>query len=63
MRWSTGSRHALQLGLFHPPRRIPEWRTLPPEVKQRATMLLAQMLRHHHSKHLVVNHSKEASDE
>lgn len=35
----------LQLELFHPPRKGPEWRALPMEVRERARLLLAQMLR------------------
>jgi hypothetical protein len=64
MRCSPARRHTLQqLGLFHPPRKIPEWRTLPAEVRHKATMLLAQMLRQHHSKRFVFDTAKEASDE
>lgn len=64
MRWSPARRHTLQqLGLFHPPRKIPDWRTLPAEVRQKATMLLAQMLRQHHSKRFTIDNAKEESDE
>jgi hypothetical protein len=35
----------LQLELFHPPRKTPEWRALPMEVRERARLFLAQMLR------------------
>ena len=63
MRWSAVRRQALQLGLFHPARKIPEWTTLPREVQRKATMLLAQMLRQHHSKRFVFDTAKEASDE
>ncbi len=38
-------RHERQLELFHPPRKAPEWRTLPIEVRERTRHLLAQMLR------------------
>ena len=38
-------RRVLQLELFHPPRKAPEWRTLPMEVRERARHLLVQMLR------------------
>ncbi len=63
MRRSAVHRHTLQLGLFHPPRKIPEWTTLPREAQRKATMLLAQMLRQHHSKRLVFDTAKEADDE
>ncbi len=38
-------RRELQLELFQPPRKAPEWRTLPMEVRERARRLLVQMLR------------------
>ena len=63
MRWSPVRRHVVQLGLFHPPQKNPEWRTLPVEVRQKVTMLVAQMLRQHHSKRFVFDTAKEASDE
>jgi hypothetical protein len=63
MRWLPVRRHALQPGLFHPRRKIPEWTTLPLEVQRKVTTLLAQMLRQHHSKRFVFDTAKEASDE
>ncbi len=38
-------RRELQLELFQAPRKAPEWRTLPMEVRERARHLLVQMLR------------------
>ena len=60
---SAVRRHPLQVALFHPPRKIPEWTTLPPEVQRKVTTLLAQMLRQHHSKRFVFDTAKEAGDE
>ena len=39
--------HSTQLALFPPPLR-PAWQTLPTEVRQLATTLLATLLRQHH---------------
>ncbi len=63
MRWSPVRRHDVQMGLFHPPRKSPEWKTLPVEAKQKVTRLVALMLRQHHSKRLAFEKAKEASDE
>ena len=37
-------RRELQLELFQAPRKLPEWRIVPMEVRERARHLLAQML-------------------
>lgn len=63
MKWSLVRRHTLQLGLFHPPRKIPDWRTLPPEVRRKATLLLAQMLRQHLTNRSAFKKTREVSDE
>jgi hypothetical protein len=43
-RWNQ-PHHAVQLDLFRPAGRVPEWRTLPVEVREQARHLLARMLR------------------
>ncbi len=45
MRRSGRRDHILQLDLFHPPRKRPQWDGLPLEVREQTTLLLAQMLR------------------
>ena len=37
----------LQLDLLQPPRMIPEWAELPPQVRERVLPLLVQLLRDH----------------
>jgi len=37
----------LQLDLLQPPRTLPRWAELPPQVKERALPLLVQLLRDH----------------
>ena len=56
-------RHADQLKLFHPPQKTPQWHTLPSEIRQSATKLLALMLRRHAVRGLVPGGAKGADDE
>jgi hypothetical protein len=63
MRNSHRRRPIHQLGLFHPPRKNPKWQTLPAEVRQTVTKLLAQMLRQHHAERLASDNAREANDE
>lgn len=63
MKWSLARRHRLQMGLYHPPRKTPEWRTLPPEVRGKATLLLVQMLRQHLTNRSAFKKTQEVSDE
>ena len=63
MRWLPGYRHANQLKLFQPPQRTPQWQSLPPEVKQSTTKLLALMLRRHTAGRAVPGNTKGTSDE
>ena len=37
-----------QLNLFHPPRRLPQWKEMSNDVEQNVIDLLAQMLCDHH---------------
>jgi hypothetical protein len=53
----------LQLALFHPPLKDPQWEQLPWEVRQQTVRLLARMLRAHCDRALVSEETKEASDE
>ncbi len=41
-----------QLELFQPPRIRPAWRTLPTDVRQTVTRLLARILHDHHARPL-----------
>jgi hypothetical protein len=56
-------RRSTQLDLYRPRPKIPTWRTLPAELKQRVIPLLAQLLRDHLAGRLEVRSGKEASDE
>lgn len=38
---------AVQIDLFHPPRQMPSWRTLPRATREQTVALLAQLLRAH----------------
>ncbi|MCK4305779.1 MAG: hypothetical protein KAY24_16195 [Candidatus Eisenbacteria sp.] len=62
MKRHLSCRRTDQLGLFRPPPRTPAWRTLPREIKQRTTTLLAQMLREHRAERLA-SKGKEAPGE
>lgn len=53
--------HDAQLSLFHPPQPRPAWRTLPKEVRQSATRLLARLLRQHQAACVPVG--REVGDE
>ncbi len=63
MRQPSGYRHASQLKLFHPPQRAPQWQALSSEVRQRATKLLALILRRHAAGRGVPDNAKGTSDE
>ena len=63
MRSPLDRHHRVQLELFHPPLKTPNWSGLPPEVRQRATNLLARMLREHRARRFGPNKGKEACDE
>jgi len=47
MRKPSRRLRAVQLELFHPRPETPSWPTLPPEIKRRTTMLLAQLFHEH----------------
>jgi hypothetical protein len=51
-----------QVSLFQPPDRRPQWSTLPTEVKDAVTGLLARLLREHGSR-VVATASAEDDDE
>ena len=45
MRQPKLARPARQLGLFHPPTRVPRWATLPLPVRQAVLPLLVELLK------------------
>lgn len=49
--------------LFHPPRREPEWQSLPAAVRQQAKELLAQLLRQQQRQRLMIPPLQEVDDE
>jgi len=49
--------------LFRPTPEWPIWSNLPPEVRQKATRLLARLLREQQTRHRSTAHGKEAGDE
>ncbi len=52
-----------QLNLYHPPRRLPQWKELPSEVQKNVITLLVQMLcDHNHRVHCAARQG-EAEDE
>jgi hypothetical protein len=57
------SRRAVLWDLFRPTPHIPAWPNLPPEVRQKATRLLARLLREHQGRRRNAAHGKEVSDE
>jgi hypothetical protein len=56
----TGS---IQLQLFHPRSRNPQWQDLPVEIQQKTIRMLAQQLRQHSERVRASNDRKEASGE
>jgi hypothetical protein len=63
MRRSRRPNHSFQLNLFHPPRRGPEWRALPIEVREQTKLLLARLLRTSPVRESAVESESAASDE
>ena len=63
MSWSPDYRHVDQLKLFHPPQKTPRWQTLPSDVRQSTTKLLALMLRQHAGGRAAPNSAKGTNDE
>ncbi len=57
------SRRTVLWDLFRPAPRQPTWPNLPPEVRHKATRLLARLLREHQGQHRNAAHGKELSDE
>jgi hypothetical protein len=57
------SRQAVLWDLFRPPPQQPTWSNLPAEVRQKATRLLARLLREHQTQDGSVAHGKEEGDE
>jgi len=52
-----------QLDLFRPPPTTPDWERLPPEVRHKAVILLARLLRPRRPALVVADHGREAGDE
>jgi hypothetical protein len=52
-----------QRDLFRAPPTIPDWERLPPEVRLKAVILLARLLRPHRQAPVVAVHGQEAGDE
>ena len=52
-----------QPDLFRAPPTIPDWERLPPEVRHRAVILLARLLRPRRPAPVVADHGREAGDE
>jgi hypothetical protein len=57
------SRRAVVWDLFRPTPQRPTWSTLPPEVRQKATRLLARLLREQQARRGSAAHGKEVGDE
>jgi hypothetical protein len=57
------SRRAVLWDLFRPIPQQPTWSNLPPEVRQKATRLLARLLREQQTQHRSAAHGKEVGDE
>ena len=56
-------RGAVLWDLFRPTPQRPTWSNLPPEVRQKATRLLARLLREHQADRRDAAHGKEVGDE
>ena len=52
-----------QLHLFRPQPKIPAWKTLPVDSRQRVTSLVARMLREHRARLLGTRSGREEPDE
>lgn len=63
MRRSHRRPRAVQLELFRPPPQTPTWQMLPPEIRTRATVLLARMLHEHLAGRPGANGKEEATNE
>ena len=56
-------RRSVLWDLFRPTSQRPTWPNLPPEVRQKATRLLARLLREHRGQRRNATQGKEVSDE
>ncbi len=63
MRSSRRPNHSFQLDLFHAPRRGPEWRALPMEVREQTKLLLARLLRTNPVRESAVESQRAVADE
>lgn len=61
-RWAP-SHYAVQLDLFRPASREPDWESLPLEVREQARRLLAQMLRTSSAQDCAGESQRAAGDE
>ena len=52
-----------QLHLFRPRPKVPTWKTLPVDVRQKVTSLVARMLREHRAGLLGIRSKREGPDE
>jgi hypothetical protein len=58
-----GPERLTQLDLFQAPPTIPDWERLPPDVRHKAVLLLARMLRPRRQPPVAADHGREVGDE
>jgi hypothetical protein len=63
MRCASARRPTAHPDLFHPPRREPEWQSLPAAVRQQTKELLAHLLREYHRQSRMIPPGQEMGDE
>ncbi len=63
MPMSRSRSRVAQLQLFNPPQGRPSWQGLPPAIQQTTVRLLAQLLRQHGRRRVLLSQGKEARNE